>query len=97
MSRPTASSWVGIGCGDLVRTTDDPRHIGRVQAVLWSNTVRIKWLDNGWLSDLPLADVVLVKRARCAIEAVHEAPLRPKTLRESPRAQLERWFKEKEK
>jgi hypothetical protein len=52
-----ASDWMKLNCGDRVCAVDDPRHVGRVEAIDWSTTVKIRWEDNGFLSYLPLTDV----------------------------------------
>jgi len=53
--------WMKLRCGDTV-TERDGRHTGRVEAIFGSATVRVRWHDTGWLSDLPLQDVVKNKK-----------------------------------
>ena len=36
-----------VYCGLLVCRTDDPRHVGRVEAIHATMTVTVKW-ENGW-------------------------------------------------
>lgn len=63
--------WIKFNCGDHVVERDhhDPdadqfqrhgRHVGRVEAILHGAYVRVQW-ENGWRSDLPLADVVRIR------------------------------------
>jgi hypothetical protein len=40
-------TWIGLDCGDVVCRTDDPRHEGRVRAILHGAWVRVVW-ENGW-------------------------------------------------
>lgn len=42
--------------GDLVREREG-RHVGIVESIFNSAIVRVRWIDNGWCSDLPLGDV----------------------------------------
>jgi len=51
-----------LGCGDRV-TEIDGRHVGRVEAIHHGAFVQVRWEDTGWVSMLPLAEVVLVDRA----------------------------------
>jgi hypothetical protein len=57
---PTGAYDSGFRCGDHVYLADNPRHIGRVDAVI-SGTVKIVWLDNGWIEYHPLGwgDLIL--------------------------------------
>jgi len=56
------SDWVKLHCGDRV-TEKEGRHVGRVEYIENSAFVWVKWLDNNWLSRLPLRDVVRVREA----------------------------------
>jgi hypothetical protein len=49
-------SWIKLNCGDLV-TERGGRHVGRVEAIIDGATVRVRWLESRWLTDLELADV----------------------------------------
>jgi len=51
------SDWMRLNCGDAV-TERDGRHIGRVEQIEHGAFVWVRWYDNGWLSRLPLGDVV---------------------------------------
>jgi hypothetical protein len=35
-------------CGDVVYRDDDPRHLGRVEAIGWCRDITVKWHDTGW-------------------------------------------------
>jgi hypothetical protein len=48
-TRPDAYR-VAFRSGQDVHTKVDPRHIGKVIAVFYGATVRVRW-DNGWKSD----------------------------------------------
>jgi len=48
--------WMKLSTGDRVFDDRDPRHVGRVEAVIGGHTVVIKW-DNGWKSHLPLRHI----------------------------------------
>jgi hypothetical protein len=85
--RPTASSWMKFNCGDHVCTHDDPRHVGRIDYIDWSHTAKVRWLDNGFISHVPLSDLTLVSKAQTEHGA--SMPTRPRTVTMSPRRQLE--------
>lgn len=44
-------------CGDLVSDAHDLRHVGRLEGVRHSSKAKIKWLETGWLSEIPLGRV----------------------------------------
>lgn len=48
--------------GDIVRPKCDPRHVGQVEAIIWSHSVRVRWDDSGWLSELTFAEVECTSR-----------------------------------
>lgn len=54
------SDWVGFYCGDLVQEKDNPRHIGRVEAVFHGVFIKVRWLGNNWFSIYPREDLVKV-------------------------------------
>lgn len=88
----SASSWIGINTGDTVHERDNPRHLGRVEAVRWGIEVRVRWYDNGWTSLLRRQDVVVAERVR-EIKSL-SINSRPATVTESPARQLRRWMGE---
>jgi hypothetical protein len=47
---------VRLHCGDRV-VERDGRHIGTVAAIFSGSVARVRWLDNGWCSDIALGDV----------------------------------------
>jgi hypothetical protein len=53
-------SWTKLNTGDLV-TEIDGRHVGRVEAII-GYSVRVKWRDSGWISDIPLNELIRVER-----------------------------------
>lgn len=55
--------WMKLRCGDRV-TEVDGRHEGRVQAILHSSIIRVRWNDTGWISDFQLGDNDLVNLTR---------------------------------
>jgi hypothetical protein len=55
-ARVGVGSWMKLGLGDLVRERDG-RHVGRVEAIHWSNTVKVRWLETGWVSEVPLNEI----------------------------------------
>ena len=55
--------WMKLNCGDIV-TEVDGRHEGRVQAIINSATIRVRWNDTGWISDFRLRDNALVNLSR---------------------------------
>lgn len=78
-------------CGDVVAREDDPRHEGTVIAIL-GNDARVAWPDlNNAKEDVNQDELVLIKRKRRSVGGA----LRPATITESPRAQLERWMAER--
>jgi hypothetical protein len=52
-----------IRIGDRVALKDDPRHVGRVEAVFASRTIRVKWQDTGWVSDVEVDEIEKVQRS----------------------------------
>jgi hypothetical protein len=51
---------MGLNCGDCVRERDG-RHEGRVEAINWGTTVKVRWNDTGWVSELALRDLERVR------------------------------------
>lgn len=43
-------SWMKLSCGDRVCDTEDPRHVGRIEAIEHGYEVTVKWFDSGWFS-----------------------------------------------
>jgi hypothetical protein len=55
------SDWLKLRCGDLVTDREDGRHVGRVEAIRHGAFVTVRWLENGWCSELPISRVERVK------------------------------------
>jgi len=51
-SRVRVADWIGFDCGDVVREIGG-RHTGRVEAIFDGATIRVRWHETGWTSDLP--------------------------------------------
>lgn len=49
-------SWMKLHCGDTVIDEADPRHIGRVEAII-NGTVTVRWHGTGWKSQVPMERV----------------------------------------
>lgn len=47
------TSWMKMQTGDRVIDLEDPRHEGRVDAILQGSDVKVTW-DNGWISYIRL-------------------------------------------
>lgn len=62
-TNPCVGDWMKLHCGDVV-TEIDGRHEGRVEAIIHSSTVRVRWNDNGWISEFRLHDNALVNLSR---------------------------------
>jgi hypothetical protein len=60
---PCVGDWMKLRCGDTV-TEVDGRHEGRVEAIIHSATIRVRWSDNGWISEFRLRDNALVNLSR---------------------------------
>jgi hypothetical protein len=60
--RPSASSHLKFGCGDIVREPDG-RHEARVEQVSHDGIVAVRWLETRWLSAFLPGDLELVRRA----------------------------------
>lgn len=58
------SDWIGVNCGDLIEEKGNPRHIGRVQAVISGINVKVRWLGTNWVSVLDLSEVVVIEKAK---------------------------------
>jgi len=54
--------WMRLSCGDLVADKNDPRHVGRVEAIISGATVKVRWRDTGWISYLPLDHLDRIER-----------------------------------
>ena len=50
MSSIGVGDWMRLYCGDRVCRHDDPRHVGRVEAIHHSYLVTVRWADTGWVS-----------------------------------------------
>ncbi len=50
--------WMHLHSGYYVTRADDPRHVGRIRAVFNSATAKVVWLNTGWVSEEPLAELV---------------------------------------
>lgn len=61
--QPCVGDWMKLNCGDVV-TEVDGRHEGRVEAIINSSTVRVRWKDTGWISEFQLMDNALVNLSR---------------------------------
>lgn len=53
--------WMHLNCGDTVFAVDDPRHLGRVEAIHNSAIVLVRWHDNGWLEEIALENLCQTK------------------------------------
>lgn len=60
MSKACVSDWMRLNCGDTVVEIDG-RHTGRVEAILNSAFVKVRWHDTGWISFIPLNDLVKLR------------------------------------
>jgi hypothetical protein len=49
--------WLHLRVGQLVHVRDNPRHVGRVEAVHNSVGVKVRWLDSNWISFESAADL----------------------------------------
>jgi hypothetical protein len=49
--------WMKLRCGHLVTDREDGRHVGRVEAIRHGAFVTVRWLENGWRSELPISRV----------------------------------------
>lgn len=57
MSRVNVGDWMRLHCGDRVCTFDNPRHVGRVEAIHHGAVVKVRWEDSGWVSFEALSDL----------------------------------------
>jgi hypothetical protein len=88
----TPGTQIKFNCGDVVAREDDPRHEGVVIAVI-GNDARVAWPDlNNAREDVNQDELVLISRKRRS----GGGAIRPATITESPRAQLERWMAERD-
>jgi hypothetical protein len=51
-----------LRCGDRVHTRDDPRHIGRVEAIHNGAYARVRWDETWRSSEVPIGDLVNLSR-----------------------------------
>lgn len=54
-------TWIGFDCGDKVYRTEDPRHIGRVEAIISGVNAKIRWDETGWMEYVELAEMEKVR------------------------------------
>ena len=40
--------WMKLRCGDRVAEREG-RHVGRVEAIVHSHIIRVRWEDSGWI------------------------------------------------
>jgi hypothetical protein len=66
MSGRCAGDWMGMTSGNHVRERGG-RHVGRVQAIFNSATVKVRW-ENGWLSEFPLGDLERLTRREMELQ-----------------------------
>ena len=52
---------MNIPTGTYVALKCDPRQVGRVQAQHWNRQIRVRWQGTGWLSDLDLYEIEVLK------------------------------------
>ena len=45
--------WMKLRCGDRVAEREG-RHVGRVEAIVHSHIIRVRWEDSGWISEFVL-------------------------------------------
>jgi hypothetical protein len=60
-SRPRVGDWMKLSCGDRVREKGG-RHVGTVEAIHWSHTVKVRWEETGWTSELLFDEVERIGR-----------------------------------
>jgi hypothetical protein len=58
-------SGLTLHCGDAVHRANDPRHIGRVEAVHNTGQVKVRWLDTGWFEWLDGHDLEFERCSDC--------------------------------
>ena len=56
--------WIRAHIGDVVFDVADERHLGRIERIDWHKTARVRWIETGWISELPMT--ALRKAARFA-------------------------------
>lgn len=67
MSGLGVGDWMKLRCGDRV-TERDGRHIGRVEAIINSAVIRVRWEDSGWISEFVLRHDELENFVRPGVE-----------------------------
>lgn len=65
---PTIRHGLPFRIGDIVRVKESPKHIGEVEAILWSHSVRVRFDDSGWLSELSFDEVERTSREHNEID-----------------------------
>jgi hypothetical protein len=63
-NRPRVSDWLGLNCGDRVYCHDDPRHVGRVEAIHHGAYALVKWDDSNWREEVALGLLALAGETR---------------------------------
>lgn len=48
--------------GDLVRERDS-RHVGMIERIK-GNTVRVRWIENGWISEVLVSDLIKLRKGK---------------------------------
>lgn len=50
-------SWMKLNVGGSVYRHDDPRHVGRVEAIHHSAMVKVRWNDTDWVEFVKLSEL----------------------------------------
>jgi hypothetical protein len=54
-----------LHCGETVHRADDPRHLGRVEAIDNTGLVKVAWQDSGWFEWIHYSDIVRLRCGDC--------------------------------
>lgn len=60
------TDWMPFHVGDRVYFQDDPRHVGRVEAI--NSNVKVRWEDHGVISYIPINDAIFVEGGLIKVE-----------------------------
>jgi hypothetical protein len=54
-------AWMHLRCGDKVCRIDDPRHVGQVASIWNSVTIKVIWIETGWIEFVAANELQIIR------------------------------------